>query len=85
MRSRTPVSVFFGSEKPRVEANLVFFFVSPTLQEIKLQLARKEQERERLSSVAQDAAADTMTRYLMLGLELEGQQCAYISFVLFVY
>ncbi|KAJ7796028.1 hypothetical protein B0H14DRAFT_2391100 [Mycena olivaceomarginata] len=46
----------------------------PTLREIELQLAREEQERERLSSVAQDAAEDTMTGYLMLGLELEGQQ-----------
>jgi hypothetical protein len=77
--------VFFGSEKPRVEANLVFFFVGPTLREIELQLVHEEQEREHLSLVVQDATEDTMTGYLMLGLELEGQQCTYISFVLFVY
>ncbi|KAJ7763898.1 hypothetical protein B0H14DRAFT_3510550 [Mycena olivaceomarginata] len=46
----------------------------PTLRDIKLELTREEQEREHAFAVMRDAAKDTMTEYLMLGLEIEGQQ-----------
>ncbi|KAF7337266.1 CxC2 domain-containing protein [Mycena sanguinolenta] len=46
----------------------------PTLRDIELELAREEQERERASTVARSTSEETMTEYLMLGLEIEGQQ-----------
>ncbi|KAF7334322.1 CxC2 domain-containing protein [Mycena sanguinolenta] len=46
----------------------------PTLRNIELELAREEQERERASTVARSTSEETMTEYLMLGLEIEGQQ-----------
>ncbi|KAF8178780.1 hypothetical protein K438DRAFT_1769237 [Mycena galopus ATCC 62051] len=46
----------------------------PTLREIKLQLMLEEQERERNAAAARDHMEETMTEYLMLGLEIEGQQ-----------
>ncbi|KAJ7701736.1 hypothetical protein B0H14DRAFT_3527423 [Mycena olivaceomarginata] len=46
----------------------------PSLRDIELELVREEQERERSSEGAADAGEDTMTGYLMLGLEIEGQQ-----------
>jgi hypothetical protein len=44
------------------------------LHEVELELARKDQERERQSVGNQSTAEETMTEYLMLGLEIEGQQ-----------
>jgi hypothetical protein len=35
---------------------------------------RDEQEREHSSAAVPEAADDTMAEYLMLGLEIEGQQ-----------
>ncbi|KAJ7823820.1 hypothetical protein B0H14DRAFT_2825782 [Mycena olivaceomarginata] len=46
----------------------------PSLREIELELAREEEKTERASSTVRDAADGTMTEYLMLGLEIEGQQ-----------
>ncbi|KAJ7695539.1 hypothetical protein B0H14DRAFT_3530148 [Mycena olivaceomarginata] len=46
----------------------------PTLKDIELELTREEQEREQGSSVVPEADEDTMIEYLMLGLEIEGQQ-----------
>jgi hypothetical protein len=53
------------------------FYSGSTLWDIELELTREEQEREHVSAVVQDAAEDTMTEYLMLGLEIEGQQCVF--------
>jgi hypothetical protein len=50
------------------------FTLGPSLRDIELELVREEQERERSSEGAADAGEDTMTGYLMLGLEIEGQQ-----------
>ncbi|KAJ7843570.1 hypothetical protein B0H14DRAFT_3456138 [Mycena olivaceomarginata] len=47
----------------------------PTLRDVELELTREEQERERSTFTVLNAADDTMTEYLMLGLEIEGQQC----------
>ncbi|KAJ7315538.1 hypothetical protein DFH08DRAFT_971894 [Mycena albidolilacea] len=47
----------------------------PTLKDIELELTREEQEREQGSSVVPEADEDTMIEYLMLGLEIKGQQC----------
>ncbi|KAJ7750769.1 hypothetical protein B0H14DRAFT_3513347 [Mycena olivaceomarginata] len=46
----------------------------PTLRDVELELMHEEQERERRSSAALSASDDTLTEYLMLGLEIEGQQ-----------
>ncbi|KAJ7763263.1 hypothetical protein B0H14DRAFT_3510637 [Mycena olivaceomarginata] len=46
----------------------------PTLREIKLELVREEQEHERSSTAVREATDDTMIEYLMLGVEIEGQQ-----------
>ncbi|KAJ7903747.1 hypothetical protein B0H14DRAFT_3421928 [Mycena olivaceomarginata] len=45
-----------------------------TLRTVELELTREEQEREQASTLVQDAAEDTMTEYLILGLKIEGQQ-----------
>ncbi|KAJ7303090.1 hypothetical protein DFH08DRAFT_977305 [Mycena albidolilacea] len=45
-----------------------------TLRTVELELTREEQEREQASTLVRDAAEDTMTEYLILGLEIEGQQ-----------
>ncbi|KAJ7358147.1 hypothetical protein DFH08DRAFT_953333 [Mycena albidolilacea] len=45
-----------------------------TLRTIELELTREVQEREQASNLVQDAVEDTMMEYLMLGLEIEGQQ-----------
>ncbi|KAJ7788499.1 hypothetical protein B0H14DRAFT_2398363, partial [Mycena olivaceomarginata] len=45
-----------------------------TLREVELELMREEQEREHASAVVREASEGTMTEYLMLGLEVEGQQ-----------
>ncbi|KAF7346681.1 CxC2 domain-containing protein [Mycena sanguinolenta] len=45
-----------------------------TLREIELELLREEQANERKSGVVRGVAEATMTEYLMLGLEIEGQQ-----------
>ncbi|KAJ7791305.1 hypothetical protein B0H14DRAFT_3500649 [Mycena olivaceomarginata] len=46
----------------------------PTLRDVELELMHVEQERERRSSAALSTSDDTLTEYLMLGLEIEGQQ-----------
>ncbi|KAF8196616.1 hypothetical protein K438DRAFT_1585485 [Mycena galopus ATCC 62051] len=46
----------------------------PSLQDMELELMREEQERERISTALRDSSEGTMTEYLMLGLEIEGQQ-----------
>ncbi|KAF7366117.1 CxC2 domain-containing protein [Mycena venus] len=46
----------------------------PTLREIELELTREEQAREHGSNAAPCSMEATMTEYLMLGLEIEGQQ-----------
>ncbi|KAJ7691679.1 hypothetical protein B0H14DRAFT_3531790, partial [Mycena olivaceomarginata] len=46
----------------------------PTLRDVELELTREEQDRERSAPAEHDASDDTMTQYLMLGLEIEGQQ-----------
>ncbi|KAJ7729886.1 hypothetical protein B0H14DRAFT_3518191 [Mycena olivaceomarginata] len=46
----------------------------PTLRDIELELVREEQERERNSTAVREATDDTMIEYLMLGVEIEGQQ-----------
>jgi hypothetical protein len=53
-------------------------FPGPTLREIELELVREEQECERSSAAVREATDDTMIEYLMLGVEIEGQQCVYI-------
>ncbi|KAJ7360889.1 hypothetical protein DFH08DRAFT_800310 [Mycena albidolilacea] len=45
-----------------------------TLREVELELMREEQEREHVSAVVREASKGTMTEYLMLALEVEGQQ-----------
>ncbi|KAJ6513482.1 hypothetical protein C8R45DRAFT_791084, partial [Mycena sanguinolenta] len=45
-----------------------------TLREIELDLVREEQECERESGAMRVEGDETMTEYLMLGLEIEGQQ-----------
>ncbi|KAF7353185.1 CxC2 domain-containing protein [Mycena sanguinolenta] len=45
-----------------------------SLREIELELLREEHENERKSGVVRSVAEETMTEYLMLGLEIEGQQ-----------
>jgi hypothetical protein len=52
-----------------------------TLWDVELELTREEQERELASAAVRDAAKGTMTEYLMLGLEIEGQQ--YVFFFSF--
>ncbi|KAJ7693118.1 hypothetical protein B0H14DRAFT_2651465 [Mycena olivaceomarginata] len=47
---------------------------SPTLHDIKLELVCEEQDRERNSTTMHEATDDTMIEYLMLGVEIEGQQ-----------
>ncbi|KAJ7302498.1 hypothetical protein DFH08DRAFT_918916 [Mycena albidolilacea] len=47
----------------------------PTLKDVKLELMREDQEHEQASAAVPEAADETMTEYLMLGLEIEGQQC----------
>ncbi|KAF8139162.1 hypothetical protein K438DRAFT_1996294 [Mycena galopus ATCC 62051] len=44
------------------------------LRDIELELMREEQTRELASAAVRDATEETMTEYLMLGLEIEGQQ-----------
>ncbi|KAJ7805529.1 hypothetical protein B0H14DRAFT_2611299 [Mycena olivaceomarginata] len=46
----------------------------PSLRDIELELIREEQERERTSAAGVDNSEDTMTGFVMLGLEIEGQQ-----------
>ncbi|KAJ7862390.1 hypothetical protein B0H14DRAFT_3444766 [Mycena olivaceomarginata] len=46
----------------------------PSLRDIELELIREEQERERTSAAGVDNGEDTMTGFVMLGLEIEGQQ-----------
>ncbi|KAJ7718092.1 hypothetical protein B0H14DRAFT_2412596, partial [Mycena olivaceomarginata] len=46
----------------------------PTLKEIELELMRKEQAKEHESGTVSGASDETMTEFLMLGLEVEGQQ-----------
>ncbi|KAJ7321807.1 hypothetical protein DFH08DRAFT_818177 [Mycena albidolilacea] len=50
------------------------FETGSTLRDIELELAWEEKERERVSAIVRDAAENTMTEYLILGLEIEGQQ-----------
>jgi hypothetical protein len=45
------------------------------LRDIELELVREEQDRERNSTAVREATDDTMIEYLMLGVEIEGQQC----------
>ncbi|KAJ6480218.1 hypothetical protein C8R45DRAFT_1100807 [Mycena sanguinolenta] len=52
----------------------VAVYVGPTLRDIELELAREEQERERTSTTVPATSEETMTEYLILGLEIEGQQ-----------
>ncbi|KAJ7619486.1 hypothetical protein FB45DRAFT_1033340 [Roridomyces roridus] len=46
----------------------------PTLRDVQLELTREEQEREQASTDVSAAGEDTMVEYLILGLEIEGQQ-----------
>ncbi|KAJ7615463.1 hypothetical protein FB45DRAFT_1035452 [Roridomyces roridus] len=46
----------------------------PSLRDVQLELAREEQEREQAAADSCAAGEDTMVEYLMLGLEIEGQQ-----------
>ncbi|KAJ7708555.1 hypothetical protein B0H14DRAFT_3525416 [Mycena olivaceomarginata] len=46
----------------------------PMLRDIKLELVREEQERERNSTAVHKATDDTMIEYLMLRVKIEGQQ-----------
>ncbi|KAJ7862664.1 hypothetical protein B0H14DRAFT_3444602 [Mycena olivaceomarginata] len=46
----------------------------PTLRDIELELVREEQDWERNSTAVREATDDTMIEYLMLGVEIEGQQ-----------
>ncbi|KAJ7800539.1 hypothetical protein B0H14DRAFT_3092594 [Mycena olivaceomarginata] len=46
----------------------------PTLWEVELELAREEQAKERNSATVPGDVEETMTQFLMLGLEIEGQQ-----------
>ncbi|KAF8133498.1 hypothetical protein K438DRAFT_2128575 [Mycena galopus ATCC 62051] len=46
----------------------------PTMRDIELELMREEQQRERNSSAVRDHREETMTEYLVFGLEIEGQQ-----------
>ncbi|KAJ7867181.1 hypothetical protein B0H14DRAFT_3441876 [Mycena olivaceomarginata] len=46
----------------------------PTLREVELELAREEQAKERNSATVPGNMEETMTQFLMLGLEIEGQQ-----------
>ncbi|KAF7335066.1 hypothetical protein MVEN_02257100 [Mycena venus] len=48
---------------------------SPTLREIELELTHKEEEWEQVSTAVPAPTEETMTEYLMLGLEIEAQQC----------
>ncbi|KAJ7825921.1 hypothetical protein B0H14DRAFT_3725728 [Mycena olivaceomarginata] len=48
--------------------------VGPTLREIELELVCEEQECERSSAAVREATDDTMIKYLMLRVEIEGQQ-----------
>ncbi|KAJ7831464.1 hypothetical protein B0H14DRAFT_3464063 [Mycena olivaceomarginata] len=50
------------------------FIQASRLRDVELELTREEQERELASAAVRDATEDTMTEYLMLGLEIEGQQ-----------
>ncbi|KAF7374458.1 hypothetical protein MSAN_00329900 [Mycena sanguinolenta] len=54
----------------------------PTLRDIELELAREEQEKERASAIRRDASEETMTGYLMLGLEIEAQQRQLVADIL---
>ena len=56
--------------------------IGVTLREIELELLGEDHERERNSGDIRGAAEETMTEYLMLGLEIEGQQCVHPSFCL---
>ncbi|KAJ7301216.1 hypothetical protein DFH08DRAFT_978997 [Mycena albidolilacea] len=46
----------------------------PTLREVELELAREEQAKERNSATVPGDVEETMTQFLMLRLEIEGQQ-----------
>ncbi|KAJ7352104.1 hypothetical protein DFH08DRAFT_805385 [Mycena albidolilacea] len=46
----------------------------PTLREVELELAREEQAKERNSATVPGDVEETMTQFLMLGLEIEVQQ-----------
>jgi hypothetical protein len=50
----------------------------PTLRDVELELMCEEQEHECSTSTVLNAADDTMTEYLMLGPEIEGQQCVFL-------
>ncbi|KAJ7707270.1 hypothetical protein B0H14DRAFT_2646846 [Mycena olivaceomarginata] len=50
------------------------FILGPTLKEIELELLREEQAKEHESGTVSGASDETMTEFLMLGLEVEGQQ-----------
>ncbi|KAF8177825.1 hypothetical protein K438DRAFT_1769922 [Mycena galopus ATCC 62051] len=47
----------------------------PTMRDIELELMGEEQQREHSSSTVRDHREETMTEYLVFGLEIEGQQC----------
>ncbi|KAJ7336983.1 hypothetical protein DFH08DRAFT_964940 [Mycena albidolilacea] len=47
---------------------------SPMLRDIEMELVREEQERERNPTAVREATDDMMIEYLMLGVEIEGQQ-----------
>jgi hypothetical protein len=51
------------------------------LKDIELELTREEQEREQSSNDVHKVRDDTMTEYLMLGLEIEGQQYVLLLFL----
>ncbi|KAF7377131.1 CxC2 domain-containing protein [Mycena sanguinolenta] len=54
----------------------------PTVCDIELELLREEHEKERTLAIPRDASEETMTEYLMLGLEIEGQQRQLVADIL---
>jgi hypothetical protein len=50
------------------------------LRDIELELMCEEQERKHSTPAVLNATDDMMTEYLMLGLEIKGQQCMFIYF-----
>jgi hypothetical protein len=53
----------------------------PTLKDIEVELTHKEQEHEQSSNDVREVGDDTMTEYLMLRLEIEGQQYVLLLFL----
>ncbi|KAF7324231.1 CxC2 domain-containing protein [Mycena sanguinolenta] len=70
-----------GLSQENPEAD-VLDFLGPTLRDIELELAQEEQERERVSTAIRASSEETMTEYLILGLEIEAQQRQLVADIL---